>query len=368
MRNFLITALAAAPLLASCSTYSSWSSNPARIVLAEKAFEDGAKVEYRLVYSSNDDISIHRDSTAILELPFLGVSVSSINQDLAQTHGTTPWVGVVINSVTEKSAADDAGLKAGDILLAINGQSLSSDSQFFEVVQSYEPRVSVDLTIATRDPEGLGRIERLVSVELGSREMDETSTTRIPVESYEEIFNRTGLVVASVPADLAEELYGSEAPAVMIAAVATGSEAYEDGFRGGDRILRCNGADVMGIDPVIEASQPQRDQMELEVKGPLVPHSGTIRIVRDVATTKEFDIPIVLDHSSNVTSTRTSFLDFIFQFGFNYRRRALPAPTTREPQTSSYLSILPLGMFEFTRRPGYRKNRIFWIIRWSNRS
>ncbi len=372
MRNLLLKALVAAPLLAplltSCSTYSSWSSNPARVILAEKSFEDGARIEYRLVYSDIDDISVHKDATAVLELPFLGLSVSSINAEAAQTYGTQPWKGVVITSVTANSGAAKAKLNTGDILLAINGQILGSDDQFFETVQQYEPGDELELSVATRNDEGPGRVERMVSAILGSREMEETSTTRIPVESNNEVFRHTGLVTAAIPADLAAELYGSEAPAVLIAAVTQGSGAYDQGFRGGDRILRCNGVDVTGMDPVIQASQPQRDQIELEVHGPLGPHSGTFDVVKDIAVTKEFDIPIVIDHTSNVTTTKTSFLDFIFQFGFNYRRKALAAPTTREPQSSRYLSILPLGMFEFTRRPGYQKNRLFWIIRWSSRS
>lgn len=338
------------------------------MVIGETTLEDGGKVEYRLASGSKDDISIYKDSTAILEVPFLGVSVRSISASLAQSHGTQPWVGVWVDSVTPKSAAAKAGLELGDILLAINGQILGSDDQFFEVVQSYPPGAELELTVAQRDPEGPGRVERSLSALLGSREVDESSTTQIPLESNLDVFNRIGIVPALIPLDLAAELYGTEMPAVLIAVVGLGSQAYEMGFRGGDRILRCNGVDVVGLDAIIEASQPQRDQVALEVHGPLGPHSGTIDVEKDVAMVRDFDIPIVVDYSSSITRTSTSFLDFIFQFGFNYRRRALPAPTTREPQSSQYLSILPLGMFEFTRRPGYRKNRIFWLIRWSSRS
>lgn len=368
MRNLLLFAIAAAPLLASCTTYSSWSSTPSRIILNEKSFEDGSKTEYRLVFSALDDVAIHRDDTAIVELPFLGLSVSSINAEVAKTYGAEPWTGVVITSVTANSAAAKAELGVGDILLAINDQPLGSDGQFFETVQGYAPGETLQLLVLSREKGVPGRSERLVSATLGSREVEEASTTRIPVEADGFVFRHTGLVTAAIPGDLSATLYGSESPAVLIAAVTQGCDAYKEGFRSGDRILRCNGLDVTSLDQVIDAAGPQRGQMELEVQGPLGAHSGTFDLEENVVVARDFDIPIVLDYSSSVGKTRTSFLDFIFQFGFNYRRSALSAPTTREPQWSSYLSILPLGMFEFTRRPGYRKNRIFWLIKWSSRS
>ena len=57
-----------------------------------------------------------------------------------------------------------------------------------------------------------------------------------------------------------------------------------------------------------------------------------------------------------------SFLDFIFQFGFNYRSRYHPS-ATRAPQKSWRFSALPLGMFEFSKSPeGKRRNTFFWFI------
>ena len=83
-------------------------------------------------------------------------------------------------------------------------------------------------------------------------------------------------------------------------------------------------------------------------------------------TPHPFHTPIIVDYTGRVDRTRTSFLDFIFQFGFNYRRTVGPS-RTREPAKETYLSFFPLGMFEFERSATRSRNTLFWLITWSSR-
>ena len=55
--------------------------------------------------------------------PRLGVNISTDDQH-------SPVEGVGILSVTPGSAADDAGMRAGDIITAVNGESLTADSSY----------------------------------------------------------------------------------------------------------------------------------------------------------------------------------------------------------------------------------------------
>lgn len=55
--------------------------------------------------------------------PMLGVNIDAGSDD------DEPVAGVTINSVTPGGAAADAGLRAGDIITAINGESLGADSR-----------------------------------------------------------------------------------------------------------------------------------------------------------------------------------------------------------------------------------------------
>ena len=68
----------------------------------------------------------------------------------------------------------------------------------------------------------------------------------------------------------------------------------------------------------------------LTVEGPLGRHTTSIDISDELGERGEIDIPIVFECASDISSTRWSLLDFIFQFGANYRGYYLDSDT-REP-------------------------------------
>ena len=57
--------------------------------------------------------------------PYIGVSVMDVSQENL-IYGVPE--GVAIQSVTEDSPAEEAGLMAGDIITAVNGETLDSDA------------------------------------------------------------------------------------------------------------------------------------------------------------------------------------------------------------------------------------------------
>lgn len=56
----------------------------------------------------------------------LGIYGQDINKELAEALNLEQQYGVLINEVTEDSAADKAGLKSGDILIEVNGRKITS--------------------------------------------------------------------------------------------------------------------------------------------------------------------------------------------------------------------------------------------------
>ena len=59
----------------------------------------------------------------------MGVTVQEVTPQLAVAFGMTAPTGALINSVDRGSPADKAGLRPSDIVLAINGQTLSRSCQ-----------------------------------------------------------------------------------------------------------------------------------------------------------------------------------------------------------------------------------------------
>ena len=78
----------------------------------------------------------------------LGVKIQELDGQLAEYFGTS--TGVLVNSVEADSPAARAGLKAGDVVTAINGKAVAEPSDLIEAVQSAEDGATLSLDY-TRD-------------------------------------------------------------------------------------------------------------------------------------------------------------------------------------------------------------------------
>lgn len=77
--------------------------------------------------------------------------------------------GVRITSVTEKSAAEKAGLKKGDIITAIDGKKIATEIEVTKIIQSHKPGEQVEVAYSREGSESK------VKAELGKREMEDLS-------------------------------------------------------------------------------------------------------------------------------------------------------------------------------------------------
>lgn len=84
--------------------------------------------------------------------PFLGVGISDITQEIYINTGM-PF-GVYITDVYKNSGAEKAGLKAGDVILAIGNKKVLKSNDLLTLISGYKVNDTITLTIA-RDNEVL---------------------------------------------------------------------------------------------------------------------------------------------------------------------------------------------------------------------
>ncbi|MGY6562196.1 MAG: Do family serine endopeptidase [Luteibaculaceae bacterium] len=70
---------------------------------------------------------------------FIGVNIIGLNQELAANLGTKEITGVYIRDVTDKGAAQRAGLKAGDVIKKVAGVEVRDTPQLQEQVSRFRP-------------------------------------------------------------------------------------------------------------------------------------------------------------------------------------------------------------------------------------
>lgn len=101
----------------------------------------------------------------------LGVSITTVNAQNAQRYGLSVTSGAYINAITPGTAAENSALKPGDIITAIDGQTVTSATDVTLKVRSHKVGDTVVVTV-NRDGQ-----EQKIDVILSSDELIDTSAT-----------------------------------------------------------------------------------------------------------------------------------------------------------------------------------------------
>ncbi|UFH55097.1 Do family serine endopeptidase [Spirosoma sp. KNUC1025] len=94
---------------------------------------------------------------------YIGILPIELNSTVAKEKGAKIGRGIYVESVVEKGAAEAAGLKKGDVIVKMEGQTLDSDAQMREIIGRRRPGDVVSVTV-NRDG-----TERDFKVELRNR-------------------------------------------------------------------------------------------------------------------------------------------------------------------------------------------------------
>ena len=78
---------------------------------------------------------------------YLGVSIKDIDSKTAEDKGLPKPEGVLVGSITDNSAAGDAGVKEGDVITKIDGKEVNSVSDLQMMVGTRKPGDHVALTV-----------------------------------------------------------------------------------------------------------------------------------------------------------------------------------------------------------------------------
>lgn len=78
---------------------------------------------------------------------WLGVWFQSVTPEMGEKFGLENGNGVLLSEVIEDSPADQAGLKAGDIIVALNGNEIAGSSEFQQEIMYRDVGEKIDLTL-----------------------------------------------------------------------------------------------------------------------------------------------------------------------------------------------------------------------------
>lgn len=166
----------------------------------------------------------------------LGISVRRVDSDMAQSLGMSETKGIIVNSVVPASAAERAGIRQGDVIVALNGATVSETNAFRNQIASMAPGTQVTLTLL-RDNR-----EQKINATLGefkpetARNEEEESTR--PGSTNQ---GKLGLTVMPLTPEIASELsLRAGTQGVVIETVDPAGPAAAAGLARGDVIQEVN--------------------------------------------------------------------------------------------------------------------------------
>lgn len=175
----------------------------------------------------------------------LGVIIQDLTPELAEAFGIENGQrGALIAEVQENSAADKAGLKSGDVVVAVDGKDILSSAQLRNAVGVRKIGETLKLTIV-RDGK-----TKVIKSKIG-----EPSTL---VAGKDEAVHKFLEGASLKEAD--------DADGVLVSEIAQGTPAARSGLRPGDVILSANKTRVKSIAELRKAVSKTDDRLLLQVK------------------------------------------------------------------------------------------------------
>ena len=187
-----------------------------------------------------------------IERGFLGVQIQPVDEDIADALGIERNRGELVQGVQPGEAADDAGLRAGDVVISVNGEDVTPDNTLSFIVANIAPGTQVPL-VYIRDGERrrtnvtVGRrpsAEELARQQMFQDEEDEQGAMT-PEGSSSLVQDALGIQAIPIDATIARQLgVATDTRGLAITAVAPGTDAERRGLARGVMILSANGRPV----------------------------------------------------------------------------------------------------------------------------
>lgn len=165
---------------------------------------------------------------------WLGISVQDITEDIAANMGIKDKEGALVADVVGGDPAEKAGIKAGDVIVEIDGKKVHDTHELLRIVAGVPVGKSVNVK-AVRD----GKVQNF-SVTVGERKDQEVAVK----EKADEYF---GMTVQDITPRIAESLGLTQKSGVIVSSVQEGSAADDAGIKPRDIILQVNKVNVKSV-------------------------------------------------------------------------------------------------------------------------
>jgi serine protease Do len=165
---------------------------------------------------------------------WLGVQIDNVNESLAKALNLDNLNGAIITQVIKDSPAEEAGVKAKDVIVSVDGEKVNDSSNLKNLISSGRPNDKTKLTVI-RDGH-----EKNLTVTLGLRpgEKELAETFRFG----EKMFDLLGLRVETYESE--EGAFTNTKKGVRVIEIKPGSPADNENIQRGDFIVEIGKSNI----------------------------------------------------------------------------------------------------------------------------
>jgi Do/DeqQ family serine protease len=174
----------------------------------------------------------------------LGVNISDVTPELAETYGLHDNSGALVAAVSPNSGAERAGIEIGDVIVSINEHRVRDSGSLKATVGLLRPGETVEVVVIRE-----GREQRITAT------LGEATAAAVATAAPEEEVESAQLDPVFEGAQLVDNEQAG-VPGLLVARVDPGSTAAERGLRPGDIVTKINRVRVRNL---VEAEQILED-------------------------------------------------------------------------------------------------------------
>jgi serine protease Do len=183
----------------------------------------------------------------VVRRPRIGVVVTPVTEAQAELYGLDRIAGAVVAEVTSGAPADQAGIRAEDVIVAVNGNPVNSSSELTTRLARHQPGERVTLSVV--------RDRRTIQVPVRLGEFETAQPRAQPTAARETAEQRLGFAARDLSTQVARELNLEEGvQGVVITSVSRHGPAAGT-LQPGDVILELNRQRVRNVRELEQAAQ-----------------------------------------------------------------------------------------------------------------
>ena len=164
---------------------------------------------------------------------WIGVQIQPVTPDIADSLGLKKAEGALVAEPQKDSPAVKAGIEAGDVITAVDGQPVKDARDLAKKIGALAPKTSVKLDVLHKGT------EKAVTLTLGEMPAAKEARAEVPSETGDVDLSKLGLTLAP-----AAKVAGAGSAGVVVTGVDTSGVAADHGFSTGDVILEVAGKSV----------------------------------------------------------------------------------------------------------------------------